>query len=266
MFYSTDQIGQVVTVSQIPRRIISLVPSQSEFLWDIGISEGRLVGITKFCIHPNEMFKQIIKVGGTKNISIEKIDRLQPDFILANKEENEMSAVLELKKKYPVWVSDIKNVGGAYQMMLEVGRICGLQRDAENIIQRINQVRKDFLLSQPIHSVRSSVAYFIWKKPLMVAGGNTFIDAMLSEAGFHNVFHDYERYPEVTNEILEEIKPYLIFLSSEPYPFSDDDMVAMQHQFPFAQVKIVDGEMFSWYGSRLESAYEYFKKLRTDLG
>ena len=266
MFYSTDQIGQIVTTSQIPRRIISLVPSQSEFLWDIGVREGRLVGITKFCIHPDVMFRKINRVGGTKNISIEKIDRLQPDFILANKEENEMSAVLELKKKYPVWVSDIKNVSDAYQMMLEVGMLCGLQIEAEIIIQRINQVRKDFLLSQPIHPVSLSVAYFIWKKPLMVAGGNTYIDALLREAGFQNIFHDYERYPEVTIEIIEKMKPHLIFLSSEPYPFSNDDVVSMQHRFPFAQVKIVDGEMFSWYGSRLEHAYEYFKKLRVGLG
>lgn len=252
----TDQMKRLISVSYPPKRIISLVPSQTELLFDLGLNE-EVVGITKFCIHPSEKFKSTTKVGGTKRLELNKIYQLKPDLIIANKEENEKSQIDKLVKHFPVWISDIQVLDDALEMIKCIGQLVDKVENANfmasNIYNRfLNLSQKQSLIT---------TAYFIWKNPYMLAGRNTFIDDMLCRAGFENVINT-ERYPEVTVEHLKELKPQCIFLSSEPYPFNVEHIIEIQTICPNAKVLIVDGEMFSWYGSRLLQTPDYLKSLR----
>ncbi|MFN8286390.1 MAG: helical backbone metal receptor [Chitinophagales bacterium] len=249
-------MGQVLNVKGYPKRIVSLVPSQTELLFDLGLEE-RIVGVTRFCIHPADKVKGKVQIGGTKRFDIEKIKALQPDLIIGNKEENYEEGIAELQKDFPVWMSDIYTLQDAFGMMRELGRITGTESKAEEIIASI---------AFPKINSTKTAAYFIWRKPYMVAAGNSFINEMLSVFGVKNVFSDLQRYPEIDPEKLQALNPDFVFLSSEPYAFSEKHIDEFKHFCPNAEVVIVDGEMFSWYGSRLALAPAYFKKLQLQLG
>ena len=256
-----DQTGCCIKLASKPVRVISLVPSQSEFLWDIGIQHGRLIGITKFCIHPNELYRSVARVGGTKNCDIKKIKELSPDLIIGNKEENNREQIIELKKHYPVWLSDVNNLQDALLMMEILGQLAGMKKNADQIIEKVKALHTSFIKhkSDFLKSIR--VAYLIWKNPLMVVGRNTFIDAMIAECGFINVFSDLERYPVVTIDDINNLRPDFVFLSSEPFHFSERDEMEIQNSLFQSQVLKVNGECFSWYGSRLLSSFTYFELL-----
>lgn len=241
----------------MPRRIISIVPSQSELLWDLGLRE-ELIGITKFCIHPVEMFKSVERVGGTKTLDLEKIRKLKPDLIIGNKEENEKSQIEELQKEFNVWTSDIFNFGDAQEMIKSVGEILGTEQTANKINE---QLRKTIPEIKDIFS-NQRVVYFIWNKPYMLAGGNTFINHVLNYSGFINAAEYLERYPEVSNEQLKEMKPEFCFLSSEPFPFKEKHQEEIESFLPGVKTLIVDGELFSWYGSRLLQLPQYLQELK----
>jgi ABC-type Fe3+-hydroxamate transport system substrate-binding protein len=235
-------------------KIVSLVPSQSELLWDLGLC-AELIGITKFCIHPNEMFRTVERIGGTKTIDIEKIGALKPDLIIANKEENEKDQIELLQKEFNVHVTEVYTLEDSFKMIAEVGQMVGKRENATKLIEKINI---EFLrLSVPANPKR--VVYFIWKSPYMVAGKNTIIDNLLAHAGYLNAVED-SRYPETTLEKVKELKPDYIFLSSEPFPFSEKHKAEFDFM-PAEKIKVVDGEMFSWYGSRLLKAPDYFTLL-----
>lgn len=258
---STDQLGNKISINFPPKRIISLVPSQTELLFDLGLDE-EIVGITRFCIHPKEKVKTKEKIGGTKLFEIEKIKSLLPDLIIANKEENYEAGIAELQKHFPVWLSDIYTLDDAYVMMREISRITNHELEGQKIIQ---EIKTSFSRLSVVNCDWSTCAYFIWRKPYMVAAKNTFIDSMLNVFGVKNVFEDLERYPEINPDLLAERKPDLIFLSSEPYSFSEKHFDEFREFYPAAKVVLVDGEMFSWYGSRLKYASKYFEALRQTL-
>tara|TARA_B110000037_G_C17043739_1_gene474794 strand:- start:24 stop:833 length:810 start_codon:yes stop_codon:yes gene_type:complete len=249
-----DQLKRTIEVNFLPKKIISLVPSQTELLYDLGL-DVEIVGITQFCIHPKEKYKEKIKVGGTKNIKIDKIRALKPDLIIANKEENSKEDIEALAKEFPVWISDIYNLADSYKMITDIGELCNKESKA---IEIVKQIRSDF--KQMIKAKHSpSVAYIIWQKPMMSVNQNTFIHEMLLESGFHNVFKNYsDRYPEITAKELTEANPDYIFLSSEPYPFKENHLKEFGQKFPNSVIILVDGEMFSWYGSRLKKFGEYY--------
>jgi len=251
-----DQLGRIISVPYPPRRIISLVPSQSELLFDLGLDK-EVIGITKFCIYPSEKFKSTAKVGGTKLLNIRKIRELKPDLIIGNKEENEQSQIEELMQEFPVWMSDIDGLDDAISMIESVGMLTDKVHSANELALKITQ---GFESLRNEGGVKQRVAYFIWKDPYMVAGRNTFIDDILYRAGFDN-FSELSRYPEVSQKQLSESKPDFIFLSSEPYPFKDVHVTEMKSICPSAGVVIVDGEMFSWYGSRLLHTPSYLQTL-----
>jgi len=250
-----DQLYREINLPATPKRIISVVPSQTELLFYLGLDE-EIIGITKFCIHPADKFKQTTKVGGTKDLNINLIKELKPDLIIANKEENERSQIEELMTVCPVWISDISNLDEALNMITEVGKLINREEQANELTQLISQ-RFAQLNLQPLNL---KVAYLIWRKPYMVAGQDTFIDNMLQKCGLTNVFK-LERYPEVTNKMLIKSNPDLVFLSSEPYPFKQKHIDEFKALLPNAKVILVDGEMFSWYGSRLLEAPGYFEGL-----
>ncbi|PSR57221.1 cobalamin-binding protein [Adhaeribacter arboris] len=248
-------MGFEVEVPSRPQRIISLVPSQTELLFDLGLGE-QMVGITKFCIHPAEKVKNKTIIGGTKNFHFDVINALQPDFIIGNKEENYRDGILQLKENYPVWMSDISNLAEALEMMQQIGLVTNTAVAAEKLTQKI----KTFF--QKINSTLDlPTAYFIWRKPYMSVGPDTFIHEMLKICGFLNAFSAYNRYPEINAEQLQAANPTLILLSSEPYPFKEKHIQEFRNICPHAIVKLVDGELFSWYGSRLQYSAEYFENL-----
>lgn len=257
----TDQLQRkVILPVWPPQRIVSLVPSQTELLYDLGLGAA-VAGITKFCVHPAEWFREKNRVGGTKTLDFKKIDALKPDLIIGNKEENERGQIEQLAEKYPVWMSDIATLDDAYDMMLRVGELTGKQAESRHLVEKIKNAFTAIRLPGNQHR-RPSVAYFIWRKPYMVAGSGTFIDAMLHEAGFENVFAQKDRYPEISLEKLAEARPEFILLSSEPYPFAEKHFAAFREVCPESKIARVDGELFSWYGSRLLYSAAYFQELR----
>lgn len=237
-----DMINRKVEVNFPPKRIISLVPSQTEFLIDIG---APLVGRTKFCIHPSDKVKQIPIIGGTKNFRFDVIDDLQPDLIIGNKEENYKEGIDELARTYPVWMSDIYSLSDSFKMMSELGDICDRKNESANIIDACRNATNSIKASRS-----GRVLYLIWKNPWMAAGKNTFIDHMLNHLGYENVVEG-DRYPELSEEAIRSLNPDLIFLSSEPFPFKDKHLDESSKIWPESECRLVDGELYSWYGSRL---------------
>ncbi len=263
MTYHTDQLNRTLDIPQPPRRIISLVPSQTELLYDLGLRD-EVVGITKFCLHPEEWFRSKTRIGGTKKYDFEKIRMLAPDLIIGNKEENEQEQIELLMEKYPVWMSDIYTLTDAMDMILRLGRLVGKQQAAETLKLKIEKEFEE--LNTFLHQTAftsKKVAYFIWREPYMVAANHTFIDHLLMHCGFKNVFSGevFKRYPEVSAEQLKEADPEIILLSSEPYPFKEKHIAEFQSICKNARIITVDGELFSWYGSRLLHAPAYFKNL-----
>jgi ABC-type Fe3+-hydroxamate transport system substrate-binding protein len=252
-----DQLGKIIKIDKPIERIVSIVPSQSEFLWDISLGE-KIVGITKFCVHPQDMFKNVTRVGGTKNLNIENIRALKPDIIIGNKEENSQSDIELLQKEFKVWMSDIFTLDDAYDMMQGLGILFNKEKQARGMIKKIQD---DLMPLKNIFNGKS-IAYFIWKKPYMVAGGNTFINDLLYYFGFDNVFINFDRYPKVTLKQLQEFQPDYCFLSSEPYPFAEKDVQEFIRLIPNTRVIIVDGEVWSWYGSRLLYVKDFIVKLQ----
>lgn len=247
-------MGFEVRVPQNPQRIISLVPSQTELLFDLGL-EDRIVGVTKFCIHPQDIVKKYPKVGGTKKFNFEIIKALNPDLIIGNKEENYQEGIETLKKEYAVWMSDIVTLEDSLSMMNAVGELT----DSENIADSfVKNIKESFEKQKNVAPKKA--LYFIWKTPHMVIGKGTFIDEMLPYAGFDNVIKE-TRYPQLSEQQIIDYGPEYILLSSEPFPFKEKHINAFKKLCPDAKVILVDGEMFSWYGSRLKNAPVYFRSL-----
>ncbi len=253
-----DQMLREVTFIFPPRKIVSLVPSQTELLVDLGLSEN-IVGVTNFCVHPESIKKEKTIIGGTKTLDIQKIIDLKPDLIFANKEENLQAQIEELTALFPIWISDIVTLESALDMIISIGDCCDKTLEA-NVL--CNEITLKNIQYQPFFDTffqGKKIAYFIWRKPYMVAASGTYIDEMLKKLGFCNIFSEKMRYPIVTAEMLENTKPDFIFLSSEPFPFKEKHVAEFQKICPHAQIKIVDGEMFSWYGSRMSKAFDYFR-------
>jgi ABC-type Fe3+-hydroxamate transport system substrate-binding protein len=249
-------LQNISDLTYLPKRIISLVPSQTELLYDLGL-ENETAGITKFCIHPSAWYKNKEKVGGTKTIQLDKIHQLQPDLIIANKEENVKEQVEQLAIDYPVWLTDVHNLEEALQMIEDIGLLTGKDEQALLLTRQIKTGFNILLnIEKPVKT-----AYLIWRKPYLTTGGDTFIHDMLLHCGFENIFKDRIRYPEVSITELRSANCQLLLLSSEPYPFKQKHIDELIKHLPETKIILVDGEFFSWYGSRLLKAPEYFDEL-----
>lgn len=245
-------MGRKLLLEKPVKRIVSLVPSQTEFLFHLGLDE-EVVGLTKFCIHPEHGWRSKKRVGGTKNVNVEKVRALNPELIIGNKEENLQENIADLEQIAPVWMSDIQSLEDAYDMMLQLGEILDKTAEAEKIVE---EIRGRFQNLVPLHEPHK-VLYFIWKNPWMTAGRDTFIHHLLEICGFQNAVLD-SRYP-IHHHVIEGVD--LILLSSEPYPFKEKDVFDLKEMYPKAKILLVDGEMFSWYGSRLLKSPQYFQYL-----
>lgn len=251
-----DHLGREVSLDGCPKRIISLVPSQTELLFDLGLND-EVVGITKFCVHPEEWYRSKERIGGTKQLHLDKIRALNPDLIIANKEENNKEDIDVLSAEFPVWVSDIKDLDDAFHLVTDIGELICKSAEADELTGKI---RDEFLSYEKEVAGRQKkkAIYLIWSNPDMVAGNDTFIHEMLNKCGFENVIRE-KRYPELSTCEFDE--PDFILLSSEPFPFGQKHIEAYQKKFPNSRILIVDGEMFSWYGSRLLKVPAYFREL-----
>jgi ABC-type Fe3+-hydroxamate transport system substrate-binding protein len=252
-----DQVNNKIEVNEQPSRIISLVPSLTELLFHLQLND-EVIGITKFCIHPQQWFQSKTRIGGTKTVDLEKLHSLQPDLIVANKEENDQQQIEELSKSFPVWVSDISNLQQALEMINSVGEITNRIHQANQIVDSI----KNEFSGLSLQDAGIRVCYLIWKDPYMTIGGDTFIHNMLQHAGFENIFQDKKRYPKTSLEELNQLSFEYLFLSSEPFPFKQKHADELQELLPGKKIILVDGEIFSWYGSRLIKAPAYFKQLQ----
>ena len=245
------------------RRIISLVPSQTELLFYLGL-DTETIGITKFCIHPSQWHRNKLRVGGTKNVDIQTIINLNPDLIIANKEENVKEQVEALAAHFPVWLTDANNLQDALNMIKDIGRLTNRQIPAGELIDDINTNFNQ--LNEPsaqfhIPFSQLDTCYLIWKDPYMTVGSDTFINDMMRRAGFKNIFETKFRYPSITIKEIKSSNCKFLLLSNEPYPFKQKHLDELQSQLPEIKIILVDGEIFSWYGSRLLQAPGYFKTL-----
>lgn len=234
-------------------RVVSLVPSITEALFDLGLTEKEVVGRTKFCIHPKEKVSNVEIIGGTKNINIYKIKERQPDLIIANKEENVKEQVEELMKDFKVIVTNVESIEDNYYLLKTLGNLFEKEKEAQNY----NLATYDALnikMDKPL-----KVAYLIWKNPYMTVGSDTFIHHILAEIGFENLFKNNKRYPIIEIKDLEDAD--CIFLSSEPFPFKEKHIQEFKDVYPNKTIMIVDGEAFSWYGTHIAKSKEYYKNL-----
>lgn len=252
-----DQMGRSVEIPTTPQRIISLVPSQTELLCDLGMGK-RVVGITKFCIHPEDWFRTKARIGGTKQVNMELVHALKPDLIIGNKEENTQADILALEREYPVWMSDIADLDGALEMIVQVGEITATSHRANDMCE---DIRSAFSALRPLPAPLAA-AYLIWQKPWMSAGEGSFIHDMLRRCGFTvSTLPGAGRYPELNDAQLAALDPDVVLLSSEPFPFKEKHIAAVNMVLPGTPVLLVNGEPFSWYGSRLLHAPAYFQAL-----
>jgi ABC-type Fe3+-hydroxamate transport system substrate-binding protein len=250
-----DHMGRHVECPNTPNRIISLVPSQTELLYDLGLGD-RVVGITRFCIYPTHWFKTKTRVGGTKDVSIPRVAALKPDLVIANREENVKEQIEQIERICPVWISDIADLPAALQMILSIGRLTDTTDKACALAQNIEASWKQTALLPPYR-----VLYLIWKDPWMCAGSDTFIDDLLTRSGLINCAPG-NRYPILTDTDLRNIAPDLLLLSSEPYPFKEKHITQLSALLPKTRIVLTDGDMWSWYGSRLLHSAAYVAGLQ----
>ena len=244
-------------------RLVSLCPSVTELLCDLGAG-AKLVGVTRYCSHPPEVIAAVEKVGGTKDPKVDRIVELAPDLVFMNAEENRVedsdaltAAGLRCHSDLPKTVEQtaamVRRVGDA------VGRRSAAEKIAGEIERRAERVRR---AAAGRRTVRW--AYLIWRKPWMAAGGDTFVDALLSLAGGRNVFGDSEqRYPAFTPEQLVARAPDVVLLATEPFPFEPKHMRELSEitGWPAARFAIVDGQDLSWHGSRTPRGIDYAERV-----
>ncbi|MCU0451002.1 MAG: helical backbone metal receptor [Bernardetiaceae bacterium] len=252
----TDPLGHAFELTAPARRIVSLVPSQTELLFYLGAGP-QVVGRTKFCIHPAPAVRAVPVVGGTKNAPVARILAQQPDLVLANQEENLRETVEALRPHVPVWTSQIDALPQALHMIGAVGQLTGRGAAAQQLGAELTAA---FAALPPGPARR--VLYLIWREPYLAAGPGTFIGDMLARAGWQNVLPAAAgRYPVVAPEQWAALAPEWVLLSSEPFPFKAKHLAEVAAFCPPAQVRLVDGELFSWYGSRLLHTPGYLRAL-----
>jgi len=260
MLEHIDQLGRTITLPYPPKRIISCVPSTTELLYDLGL-DVEVIGITKFCVHPDAWHKSKTRVGGTKNLNLTGIRDLTPDLIICDKEENKQEEVEKLMQNHMVWVSDTNTMDQGLDMIRLLGDVLSKTDRATDLCECIGSAFSALKKTlRPGNTL--SAAYLIWRDPIMVAGAGTFIDDMMRRCGLLNLFPRGDNgYPEVNVDLLQQANPDLVMLSSEPFPFTEKHLPEFQKILPNAKVILVDGEMFSWPGSRMEKAAAYFREL-----
>ena len=259
---ATDARGRAITIASPPARIVSLVPSITELLSDLGLGDA-VVGLTRFCVRPDGWREAKTIIGGTKAVQTGAVLDLAPDLVLANREENEKADVEALDAEdVPVFVTDVKTVPDALEMIRSVGALTGTSDRAAPLADRIAQRFDELPVFEPLRA-----AYLIWREPYMTVGGDTFIHDVMARGGFENAYGDETRYPEVTLDALRDQDLDVVLCSSEPFPFHQKDRFTadLRDALDDTPVEIVDGQAFSWYGSRLLDTPAALRDVRAAL-
>jgi ABC-type Fe3+-hydroxamate transport system substrate-binding protein len=260
----TDQIGRTIELKAPPRRIVSLVPSITETICDLGLQEA-VVGATNFCVHPVGL--KCARVGGTKNFKLAQIEALQPDLIVANKEENPKIPIEKLAEKYPVWVSEVKDTASALDMIARLGSLLSTETRAQGLVATLKSGLSSLTsIGDAAPKEQATTAlYLIWRKPYMAAGTDSFISHLMAAVGLSNALEAWKekglRYPRIAKEDITKLQPDFILLSTEPYPFKQFDADEMKIHARRTAL-LVDGEAFSWYGSRMLHCMPYLHEFR----
>lgn len=246
----TDDLGDRVSLAGTPLRIVSLVPSITETLIDLGVGK-RLVGRTSYCVHPREAVESIPKIGATKGVSFEKIDALSPDLIVANKEENRKRHIDRLRERYTVFVTYPRSVEGAVKTVLDLGRLVGAEARGGAIACECDELLER--ASAAVTGKRLRTACMIWRDPWMAVGSGTYMNDLLDVVGFRNVF-EKPRYPETALEDLAAREPDVVILPDEPYAFTEADRnelaSALSKRKRRPRIILMDGSYLTWFGSR----------------
>jgi ABC-type Fe3+-hydroxamate transport system substrate-binding protein len=221
-----------------------------------------LVGRTKFCVEPHGAVEAVERVGGTKNPRIGRIVALRPDLVLMNEEENRREDALALRDKgVPVLSTFAKDVPGAIDSVVEIGRAISAESAAQKLASELHE-RAAAVASRAAKRQPVRFAYLIWRKPYMVAGPGTYIDALLTLAGGQNIVSaSGVRYPEVCSDTLHGAD--LILLSSEPFPFAEKHQEELHAEsgIPSQKLRLVDGQLLSWHGARTLQGLDYAERL-----
>ena len=240
-------------------RVVSLCPSLTELVFDLGAGE-MLVGRTKFCVHPADRVASVEKVGGTKNPKVARIIELAPDLVLLNEEENRREDAEALASAgIRCHVSFPKTALDTATMVRSIGAVLSRSAEAERLASDIEQ-RAHRARATAAGQRTARFAYLIWREPLMTVNGDTFVSALLENAGGANVFATSPvRYPTITAAELTSAEPDLVLLSTEPFPFTErhaSDIAALTG-IDRDRFLVVDGERLSWHGSRTPAGIDY---------
>jgi len=257
-----DHLGREISYSYPPKRIISTVPSISETLGDLNL-ELEVLGVTRFCVHPSHWKKEKTIIGGTKRLDFTRISNLNPDLLIGIKEENVKPQVDEIAAKFPYWIGDVNSFNDNYRLISDLGALCNREDEAESILKNTKKVIES--LKNGLKR-KAKVLYFIWRGPYMLAGNNTYINSFLEELGFENAAKKlHGRYPKTDVEQIKLLDFDFILLSSEPFPFNQLHAQELKVNFPDKTILFVDGEIFSYYGSRVSKEKEYLSAFISEV-
>lgn len=244
----TDDLGLKVVLPAHPRRIISLCPSLTETVCAVGATT-QLQGVTRYCCHPEGIAQRRPVIGGALDINMAAIKSLNPDLILAVKEENNREVIASLSALYPVYVFDITTVQQGMALCEQIGILTGHGVEGARLRGQINQAWQKISVA----TAATPCAYLLWNHPLMGAGDNTFIHDVIATLGLTNILeHSTTRYPKVDHDLLSKAK--IILLGSEPYAFSAEEYTSLAHAYQQSRIIRVDGEAFCWYGAHMLSS------------
>lgn len=260
-----------------PLRIVSLVPSLTHMVCDFGLKSS-VIGCTTFCIDPPDLRRTAVNIGGTKNPDLDKIASLKPTHILVNEEENKPEHILACEALAPTLRTFPKSPQDVPDLLRQVGTWLARGDEGESWacrvergLMRLRERRQEAPLE------KNKYLYMIWKEPYMAVSDDTYIAAMLRLIGLDNVAHHIVRYPTLTVPDMRERSPDIVFLSSEPYPFRERDILALKAQWSDASVptgetrdnlpifRKIDGKLLSWYGTMTAQGLEYLANLFSDL-
>jgi ABC-type Fe3+-hydroxamate transport system substrate-binding protein len=263
-----DAIGTHHIAVTAPPRIVSLVPSITELLCDLGLAPS-LVGRTGFCIHPRALVRGIPKVGGTKAVDVARIRELAPTHLVVNIDENEKPTVDELARLVPhVIVTHPLAPRDNLALYRLLGGIFDRAKEAETLCAEFERAYAD-ALAACADLPRLNVLYLVWRKPWMTVSRDTYISRTLALVGWDTLPADaHARYPELELDAAMLADVDHVLLSSEPYRFRERDIGVVQKLLPknsHCSVHLIDGEMTSWYGSRAIHGLRGLGRLRASL-
>lgn len=252
MINVVDDRGFPFHFDRAPLRIVSLVPSLTETLVEIGL-EDRIVGLTKFCIHPDHLRRERTRVGGTKGVRVDVILDLRPDIVIANLEENDAQDIMALEiAGVPCWVCDVRTVERAFRLLSDMGELLGVSEKGSELEQMARESwREGRQLCNP--GQNQLAAYAVWRDPWMWAGHDAYIQSVLEWWGWRT-WPDLPRYPTIEMSQVVEAGVEMVLLPSEPFPFKE----VHREECKGVPSKLVDGEVFSWYGSRMLKVPKHF--------